>query len=117
MLGTKDSGGMISNFCPASNTEDHSTMMKPAGGNSSLADTKANDGMKDVGLLCHLFLHVPYVSLIGVGKGPFINTEIHVNCRQLKGKRKERKNPSQQGSAMTEQDSLKGTLGMLLKTT
>lgn len=52
---------------------------------------KANDGMKDVGLLCHLLLHIPYVCLIGVGKGPFINTTVHVNCRQLKEKKNRKK--------------------------
>lgn len=34
---TKDSGAMIFSFCPAFNTKDHSTMMKPAGWNSSPA--------------------------------------------------------------------------------
>jgi len=78
---------------------------------------KANDGMKDVGLLCHLLLHMPYVCLIGVGKGPFINGMVHVNCRQLKEEKKRKKKYSQEGNAMTEQDSLKGTLRMLLKAT
>lgn len=67
---------------------------------------KANDGMKDVGLLCHLLLHIPYVCLIGAGKGSFINTTVYVNHRQLKEtnktttKRKKEKS-SQEGSAMT----------------
>lgn len=109
MLRAEDSGVMIFHFCPASNTEDHSAMMKPAGGNSLLQDTKANDGMKDAGLLCQLLLHIPYVWLIGVGKGLFINTTAPVNCRQLTAKNKS----IQEGNAVTEQNSLKGTFGML----
>lgn len=89
---------MIFHFCPAFNTEDHSAMVKPDGGNSLLHDMKANDGMKDVGLLCHLLLHIPYACLIGVGKGLFINTTVHVKCRQMTG-----------GKEKKEQNCLKGT--------
>lgn len=70
--------------------------------------------MKDVGLLCHLLLHIPYVFQIGEGKGLFFNTIAHVNCKQLNGKRKK---SSQEGNAMTEQDSLQGVPRELLKTT
>lgn len=73
--------------------------------------------MKDVGLLCHLLLHIPYVCRIGEGKGLFINTIAHVNCKQLNGKRKKRKKSSQEGNAMTEQDSLQGVPRELLGTT
>lgn len=109
MLRAEDSGVVIFHFCPASNTEDHSATMKPAGGNSLLQDTKANDGMKDAGLLCHLLLHIPYVCLIGVGQGLFINTTAHVNCRQLTAKNKS----IQEGNAVSEQNSLKRTSAML----
>lgn len=77
---------------------------------------KANDGMKDGGLLCHLLLHTPYVCLIGERKGLFINTILHVNCKQLEGKEK-RKKISQEGNEMTEQGSLEGVPRTLLKTT
>lgn len=103
MLRAEDSGVVIFHFCPAFNTEDHSAMVKPDGGNSLLQDMKANDGMKDVGLLCHLLLHIPYACLIGVGKGLFINTTVHVKCRQLTGKKKKWKKKK-----TTEQNSLKG---------
>lgn len=109
MLCAEDSGIVIFHFCPAFNTEDHSAMVKPAGGNSLLQDTKANDGMKDAGLLCHLLLYIPYVSLIGVGQGLFINTTAHVNCRQLTATNKS----IQEGNAVTEQNSLKGTSEVL----
>lgn len=52
---------------------------------------EANDGMKDGGLLCRLLLHTPYVCLTGEGKGLFINTILHVNCKQLEGKEKMKK--------------------------
>lgn len=77
---------------------------------------KANDGMKDMGLLCRLLLHTPYVCLTGEGKGLFINTILHVNCKQLEGTEK-RKKISQEGNATTEQDSLEGVPRKLLKTT
>lgn len=66
---------------------------------------KANDSMKDVGLLCHLLFHIPYVCLIGEGKGLFINTIVHVNCKQLNEKKiktmKKWGKTSQEGNAMT----------------